>query len=75
MIRIVREAIEIEIHPYNMKREGGFCLSNQGSLSFPPEKLSGHDPDPLGYAVHAFFLALSLNLPYPPSLGYQFHFA
>jgi hypothetical protein len=27
MDRIVREAIEIELHPYNIKREGGFSLS------------------------------------------------
>jgi hypothetical protein len=27
MDRIVREAIEIELHPYNISREGGFCLS------------------------------------------------
>jgi hypothetical protein len=25
--RIVMEAIEIELHPYNINREGGFCLS------------------------------------------------
>jgi hypothetical protein len=24
---IVKEAIEIELHPYNINREGGFCLS------------------------------------------------
>jgi hypothetical protein len=24
---IVTEAIEIELHPYNINREGGFCLS------------------------------------------------
>jgi hypothetical protein len=27
MDRIVREATEIELHPYNINREGGFCLS------------------------------------------------
>jgi hypothetical protein len=27
MDRIVREAIETELHSYNINREGGFCLS------------------------------------------------
>jgi hypothetical protein len=27
MAHIVREAIETELHPYNINREGGFCLS------------------------------------------------
>jgi hypothetical protein len=27
MDRIVREAIEIELQPYNMNKEEGFCLS------------------------------------------------
>jgi hypothetical protein len=27
MDRIVREATGIELHPYNINREGGFCLS------------------------------------------------
>jgi hypothetical protein len=26
MALIVREVIEIELHPYNINREGGFCL-------------------------------------------------
>jgi hypothetical protein len=32
MDRIVREAIEIELHPYNIKREGDFCLSKSWKL-------------------------------------------
>jgi hypothetical protein len=27
MDRIIREAIEIELNPYNMNKEEGFCLS------------------------------------------------
>jgi hypothetical protein len=27
MDRIVMEATEVELHPYNINREGGFCLS------------------------------------------------
>jgi hypothetical protein len=55
MDRIVREAIEIELHPSNMNREMGFCLSSSWkplicSLKKPPEhdakstRLSGHAP-------------------------------
>jgi hypothetical protein len=55
MDRIVREAIEIELHPNNMNREMGFCLSSSWnplicSLKKPPEhdarstRLRGHVP-------------------------------
>jgi hypothetical protein len=55
MDRIVREAIEIELHPNNMNREMGFCLSSSwkpliSSLKKPPDhdarstRLRGHAP-------------------------------
>jgi predicted GIY-YIG superfamily endonuclease len=51
MDRIVREAIEIELHPYNINREGGFCLSKSWKPSIGSLKLSGHNPWTLGNAV------------------------
>jgi hypothetical protein len=51
MDRIVREAIEIELHPYHIDREGGFCLSKSWKPLIGPLKLSGHDPRTLGDAV------------------------
>jgi hypothetical protein len=63
--RIVRKAIEIELHPYNINREGGFCLSKSwkpviGSLNF-----SGHDPRTFGDTVpHS---KLAYNYPAYPS--------
>jgi hypothetical protein len=47
----VREVIEIELHPYNIKREGGFCLSKSWKPLIGSLKLSGHDPRTLGDAV------------------------
>jgi hypothetical protein len=51
MDRIVRVAIEIELHPYNIKREGGFCLSKSWKPRIGSLKLSGHDPRTLGDTV------------------------
>jgi hypothetical protein len=51
MDRIVREATEIELHPYNINREGGFCLSKSWKTLISSLKLSGHDPRTLGDAV------------------------
>jgi hypothetical protein len=49
--RIVREAIEIEVHPYNINREGGFWLIKSLRPLIGSLKLSGHDPRTLGDAV------------------------
>jgi hypothetical protein len=51
MDRIVREVIEIELHPYNINREGGFCLSKSWKPLIGSLKLSGHNPRTLGDTV------------------------
>jgi hypothetical protein len=51
MDRIVREAFEIELHPYNIDREGGFCLSKSWKPLIGSLKFSGHDPRTLGGTV------------------------
>jgi hypothetical protein len=51
MERIIREAIEIELHPYSINREGGFCPSKSWKPLISSLKLSGHDPRTLGDAV------------------------
>jgi hypothetical protein len=51
MDRIVREAIEIELHPYSINREGGFCLSKSWKPLIGSLKLLGHDPSTLGNVV------------------------
>jgi hypothetical protein len=51
MDRIVREAIEIEIHPFNINTESGFCLSKSWKPFIGSLKLSGHDPMTLGVTV------------------------
>jgi hypothetical protein len=48
MDRIVREAIEIELYPYNTNREGGFCLSKSWKPIIGSLKLSGHGRRTLG---------------------------
>jgi hypothetical protein len=51
MDRIDREAIEIELHPYIINKEGGFCLSKSWKPLIGSLKLSGHDPRTLGDVV------------------------
>jgi hypothetical protein len=51
MDRIVREAIEIERHHYNVNREGGFCLGKSWKPLIGSLKVSGHDQRALGDAV------------------------
>jgi hypothetical protein len=51
MDRIVREAIEIELHPYNINGEDGFCLSKSWRPLIGSLKFSGHDPRTLSDTV------------------------
>jgi hypothetical protein len=48
---IVREAIEIELRPYSINRERGFCLSKSWKPLIGSLKLSGRDRRTLGDAV------------------------
>jgi hypothetical protein len=48
---IVREAIEIEFHPYNINNDGGFCLSKSWKHFIGSLKLSEHEPDTLSDVV------------------------
>jgi hypothetical protein len=50
-ISIFREAIEIELYPYNINREGGFCLNKSRKPLIGSLKLSGHDPRTLDDVV------------------------
>jgi hypothetical protein len=51
MDRVVREATEIEFHPYNINREGSFGLSKSWKPLISSLKVSGHD---LGTLVTQF---------------------
>jgi hypothetical protein len=51
MDRIVRAAIRIELHLYNINTEGGFCLSKSWKPLIGSLTLTGHDPRTLGDAV------------------------
>jgi hypothetical protein len=51
MNRFVREAIEIELHPYNLNGEGGLCFNKSWKPLIGSLKLSGHGPRALGDAV------------------------
>jgi hypothetical protein len=51
MYRIVREAIETELRPYNINREGGFCLRISWKPLNSSLNLLGHDPGTLSGAL------------------------
>jgi hypothetical protein len=44
-------AIEIDLHPYNINREGGFCLNKSWKPLIGFLKLKGHDPGTLSDVV------------------------
>jgi hypothetical protein len=48
MNHIVSEAIEIELHPYNINRVGCFCFSKLWKPLIGSLKTLEHDPGPLG---------------------------
>jgi hypothetical protein len=57
MDHIVWEAIEIELHLYNINREGGFCLSKSWKPHIGSLKLLGHDPSHfvMQFRIHSMF--------------------
>jgi hypothetical protein len=67
---VVKEAIEIEIHPYNINREDGFCLSKSWRPLIVSLKLSGHYPKTFGDAVpHSWRVYKQTSPTLSPKLG------
>jgi hypothetical protein len=73
MDRTVREAIEIELHPYNILKGDGFCLSKPWKPLIGSLKLSGHDQGHLAtrFRIHNVFTN-NPALPFYRSLGPRF---
>jgi hypothetical protein len=73
MNRIVREAIEIGLHPYNIDTRGRLCLSKSWKPLIGSLKLSGYDPGALGDAVPTISstLALFSVSPFPLHQGHE----
>jgi hypothetical protein len=56
----LKEAIEIELQPYNINSEGGIVSVNHGSLLLAPQKLSGRDIGPVVSSIPTLSLTCLL---------------
>jgi hypothetical protein len=64
MDRIIREVIDIELHPNNMNREVGFCLSKSWKplICSLKKNLRNMTPDPQGYTSRGMACSSGMRL-------------
>jgi hypothetical protein len=69
IVYIVREVIEIELHPYNINREGGFCLSKSWKPLIGSLKIFGTWPKDTRRHSSPFVACLHHPATLLPKLG------